>query len=86
MIKVKLDNGFTCEISDEALDDYELFEDLVSIEDEPNRLPSVMRRLIGRDGYEELKEANRVDGRVSTVAMTDSLKEILQAVRESKKN
>ena len=86
MIDVKLANGFACQIADEALDDYELFEDLVTIEEEPNRLPGVIKRLIGKESYAELKEANRVDGRVSTAAMSDSLRDIIQAVRESKKN
>ena len=77
MIDVKLANGFACQIADEALDDYELFEDLVTIEEEPNRLPGVIKRLIGKESYAELKEANRVDGRVSTAAMSDSLRDII---------
>ena len=85
MVDVKLENGFTCQIRDEALDDYELFESLVAIDEEPNRLPATIKRLIGNDGYERLKEANRVDGRVSTAAMLESLKQIFESVNGEKK-
>ena len=86
MIEVKLANGFACQITDETIDDYELFEDLVTIEEYPNRLPDVIKRFIGKDKYNELKEANRVDGHVSTAAMSNSLRDIFHAITESKKN
>ena len=61
--------GVTVTVLDEALDDFELLEDLARIQnDERQRglLPSVLRRIVGDDGYKTVMDGLRGDnGRVS---------------------
>lgn len=85
-IKIELKNGFQCTIDPEDMDDYELFEQVAEI-DAGNKtlVPAVVRRLIGAEKHNELKEYVRKDGKVSATAMMEQIAEIFEQIRESKK-
>lgn len=86
-IRIELDNGFTADLSPDNLDDYELFEELVEVEENPALTPRVIRKILGEDGYSALKDACRgEDGRVRTTDMFTAIKEIFRQVQSSKKN
>ena len=86
-ITIDLENGFSADIENERLDDYELFEDLVEIDENPAIMPRVFKKILGEDGYKELKECCRgADGRVKTSEMFASMREVFQQIQNSKKN
>ncbi|MFZ4894635.1 hypothetical protein ACL9RL_09310 [Plantibacter sp. Mn2098] len=72
-------NGLTVTVADEALDDFELLDDLNSLEAEQkaSRLPSILRRLVG-DDYAAVLEAlrDKKTGRVSVGAGSTFIKEL----------
>lgn len=82
MIKETLKNGFEVEIPDENLDDYELLEDLAALdegEENPGKIVSAYKRLLGVEQYKALKEHIRSEsGRVSATAMLETLQEIFE--------
>jgi hypothetical protein len=51
-------HGITVQVADEALDDFELLDDLRSAQDDEDgtRLPSILRRLVGDDYRRVLNE------------------------------
>lgn len=74
--------GITLEIPDEALDDWELLEDIAALDEKQgHRLPSVLRRLVG-DRYGEIIESLRSTetGRVSIEAGADFVKATMEAL------
>lgn len=74
--------GVTVTISEEALDDFELMDDLDRLEQEEDasRLPSILRRLVG-DQYKTVMDALRgPNGRVGIEAGADFVGEVLEAV------
>lgn len=88
MIEGKLRNGFEVKIPDENYNDYELFEDLAAIDEDPNnigKMVSVYKRLLGIEQYEALKEHMRQDdGRIRTTQMEETLHEIFELNEETK--
>ena len=87
MIKGKLKCGFDVEVPDEALDDFELLEDLAEIDETENaaKVLSVYKRLLGTEQFKALKEHLRGEsGRVSTKLMMDTLAEIFELNDEAK--
>ncbi|MDY6211987.1 hypothetical protein [Hornefia butyriciproducens] len=90
MIKGKLKNGFTVKISDEALDDFEIFEDMAVIEEDDSNIGkfiAIYKRLLGVKQYNRLKEYMRgKNGRISTTAMAETLKEIFELNNGELKN
>lgn len=71
--------GFEYTISDEAVDDYELLEELMKIDDgDFSGITKATRRLLGKEQLDRLKEHLRNDnGRVSAVAMMNEVSDIL---------
>ncbi len=61
--------GVTVTVPTEAFDDFELLDDLRAAQDKQDgsRMPSLLRRLCGDDGYRAVMEAlrNETTGRVS---------------------
>lgn len=84
-MKVKTSAGFSCEIDEEALGDWETVERLIDVEKGDLRiLPDVMKDLIGEDGYEGAKNFVRTEkGRVPTQKLTELFYEVLTAARSS---
>lgn len=82
MIEGKLSNGFEYTIPDDNLDNYETFEKLCDIDENPDenlfKVREVMIDIIGREQYDGLKAyVKEQDGRISTKKMMELLGEIL---------
>lgn len=87
-VKGKTTTGFTFEITADARDDYELFEDLVNLDrGDVTVMPSILTRLLGDKQKAALVEHCRSEktGRVSTVALTAELRRIMSTVQALKK-
>ena len=86
MMHGKTSSGFEYELDEAALDDYELLEDLCEL-DEGNmaKTSSVLKRLIGAEQKERLKEHLRTEtGRVPMSKMMAEIEEIFKNVKEGK--
>lgn len=87
-MKIELENGFTCELAEDALDDIDIFDNLVEIQNgNVSLLPETARYLIGKDGYNRLKDTCRdKNGKAKTSDVMAAFGEILKRAGESKKN
>jgi len=75
-------SGITVTVLDEALDDFELLEDLAALEEQKaSRLPSVARRLFG-DEYKTVMDALRSEatGRVPIKAASEFIRDVFGAL------
>ncbi len=82
MVEGKLSNGFEYRIEDENLDNYETFEKLCDIDQNPDKniylIREVFADVLGRQQYEDLKAYIKAqDGRISTSKMMSLLGEIM---------
>lgn len=79
MITGTTKSGFDYSIGDEALDDYELLEDLSDIDQgDIFKITIVARRILGEEQLQALKEHIRNEkGRVSAEKMGDEINQIL---------
>lgn len=87
-VKGKTTTGFAFEITADARDDYELFEDLVKLDrGDVSVMPSILTRLLGDKQKAALMEhcRNEETSRVSTVALTAELRRIMATVQALKK-
>lgn len=86
MIKGTTTSGFEFEIEDEALDDYELLEDLAALDNgEISKLFSVSDRFLGTVQHVLLKEHLRgKTGRVSAAKMMEEITEIMNSCQAGK--
>lgn len=81
---MKTDSGFEFTVLETSKDDYELVETLAGLQDDATKLPEAIRRLIGEEGREKLKEHCRGEnGIVSAERMTA---EMLEIMRKAKKD
>lgn len=73
----KTKSGFEYELPENLQDDFEYLEALQKVDNgSPLAIVDVAKRLLGDDGYNELKEHCRVDGRVSTEKIVEEIREI----------
>ena len=88
MKKIKMDSGITLEIPDNATDNMEFLELLVSIDKGDGlAMPEAVVKLIGKEQKEKLYNAIRTeDDRVPIKDVRDSLLEILQKLGDKGKN
>lgn len=84
MLKGKLADGYEFEISEQASNDWEILEAIDELDENPQRLVMVAKRLLGDKGYKKLKEKCRVDGIVPLDAMSQKVFEILESCNELK--
>ncbi|WP_448861696.1 hypothetical protein [Dorea sp.] len=80
MITGTTESGFTYEIPEEALDDYELFEDLCAVDNgEVGKITKVARGYLGNDQMQRLKDhvRNKETGRVSLKKMVEEITNIM---------
>lgn len=86
MIKGTTESGFDYTIKEEALDDYELLEELRKIDKgDTGQLVDVMEKILGTEQKEQLKEHVRDEtGRVPMKRMFDEIGEILRGDRQGK--
>lgn len=85
MIKGKTGSDFEFEVSEAALDDWELLEILSEIDDgKTQKLGAAVKLLLGDEQAEKLKEHCRTDGRVSASAMFKEISDIFTALKSSR--
>jgi len=82
MVEGKLSNGFEYKIPEENLDNYETFEKLCDIDQDPENniylVREVLTDILTKEQYEELKAFVREqDGRISMTKMMQLLREIV---------
>ena len=82
-MKGKTTSGFSFDVEDVKLDDFELLEDLVLVDEgHPGKVVSVLKRLLGNEQYQNLKEhVRKDDGVVHSTDMGVALKEIFEALK-----
>lgn len=86
MLKGKTSSGFKFEISEGALDNYELVEALADIETDPLSVTKVVTLLLGKEQKEKLKEHVRnEEGTVTTTALMKEIEEIFKTQNKVKK-
>lgn len=80
-------SGFRCAVEEDALDDMELLEHLISLDSgDGTALPALLSQLLGKDGKRSLYDHVRTDrGRVPAGAVMAELGEILEALKTRKK-
>lgn len=75
--------GITVTVLEEALDDFELLDDLRAVDVDKNvsRLPAVLRRLVG-DGYQAVLDGlrDKGTGRVSIEAGSVFIRSVIEAL------
>lgn len=70
--------GFTYTISKNNLDNYELFELMSEVDENPTVFPKIADLVLGKNQMKELKEhLRREDGTVSTEKIMTEIKNIL---------
>lgn len=86
MIAGKTSSEFSFEISEAALDDWELLEILSDIDDgKTQKLGAAIKLLLGDEQAKALKEHCRNDeGRVPTSAMMKEIGDIFAALKENR--
>lgn len=79
-------SGFTFEIADEKLDDYELFEKLCEVDNGNCAvLPEMLNCMLGKEQVKCLKEHIREkEGRITVSKMMEEVGQILQYNDETK--
>ena len=87
MLKGKTKSGFSYQISEERLNNYELLELFGDMEDDATKLPQVIRLLLGKDLANKLKDHVRdADGLVPADKMGEEIQEILDSQNQVKKS
>ena len=87
MKKVRLDNGLSLEVQDNALNNMELLDDLVEL-DEGNgyAISRVVSRILGKEEKKKMYDHLRVDGVVEISKVVDCMKEIFDKLGNAGKN
>lgn len=87
MLKGKTSTGFSYQISEERLNNYELLEAIGQLEDNPLVLAKVIQLLLGPDLAKKLKDHVRTaSGIVPADRITDEVKEIFGSQKKLKKS
>lgn len=87
MIKGKTQTGFEYEISPDALNNYELLENIAEMDKNPLIIAQVVKQLLGEDETKRLKEHVRDEkGIVRMEKMSDEIVHIFKNSGEETKN
>lgn len=79
MLKGKTETGFSYEVSDESLNDYELVEVLAEVDTNPLLLPKLVDKLLGKEQKKKLLDHLRTeDGKVPIDAVSAEIMDIFQ--------
>lgn len=85
MAKQKTKSGFEFELSKERLNNYELFELISEIEENPLVMPQVLKLLLGKEDTKRLKDHVRTeDGFVPVDKIENEITEIFHSHSETK--
>lgn len=86
MFKGKTTSGFSYEIDERILDDYELVEMVANIDDDFTVFPKLLNKLLGKKQMESLKShVKNSSGYVSIEKMTEELFDIFGNSEQLKK-
>jgi hypothetical protein len=87
MKKIRLDSGLNLSISDGALDNMELLDDLVAV-DEGNAfaISRIVRRVLDDENRKKLYDHLRVDGVTPVSKVVEAMKEIFDKMGADGKN
>ena len=83
-VKVTTNSGFTCEVSPERFDDYEIIEALADTSNEIRAVILITNKLLGSDA-ERLKQHCTKDGIVKFSAVQAEVTEIINKMSEANK-
>lgn len=81
MIKGITSTGFKYEITKDALNNYELIEELTELESNPLLLTSVVRKIFGKEQTNNLKDHVRKDN--GTVPVEKMEAEVIEIIKSS---
>lgn len=84
MIRGTTKSGFEFVILDDVLNDWELLELLDELEEKPNYIVRVAKKLLGTELYSNLKTHCTRDKKVLLNLMTEEVTEILNSNQETK--
>lgn len=85
MIKGTTPTGFEYHVDKETLNDYELLEEVSAVDDNPLLIANLVKRLLGKEQTNKLKEHIRSDaGIVPLDVMTNEIVAIFQSTKEIK--
>lgn len=84
MIKGQTSTNFDFTLEDDVLDDWEVLELIDELEEKPNAIVRLAKRLLGDKQYKALKEHCAVNGKVKMRTMMNEVTEILNANQETK--
>ncbi|WP_104137232.1 hypothetical protein [Cryobacterium sp. Y62] len=74
-------HGITVSVLDEALDDWELLDDLGRAEDgDAGRIPSLFRRLLGDDTQKALDHFRGETGRIRVEPVVEFIRDLFKAI------
>jgi len=80
MLKGTTESGFNYEIADESLNDYELFELISEVDDNPLLLPKLVNKLLGTEQKNNLLNHVRTDdGRAPLDKISQEVMEIFRS-------
>lgn len=86
-IKGETKTGFKFEIVQSKVDNFELFEELAEVENNPLLIPSVFKKVLGEEQLNELKEHLRTEeGNVPLEKMMVEIEDIFDAAGGDLKN
>lgn len=74
-------SGVKVTVSADALDDFELLDDLASLQDgNGSRLPAILRRLVGDEYKRVLDDLRAENGRVTVVRASEFITELFKEI------
>lgn len=80
MAKSKTKTGFEYELNQEALNDYELLEDVAEVDNNPLLIPKVLELILGKEQTRKLKDHIRdKNGRVPATKMMEEIADIFSS-------
>ncbi|MGT2800861.1 hypothetical protein Javan290_0020 [Streptococcus phage Javan290] len=85
MLKGTTESGFSFEISEERLDNYELLETMAEVDDNPLLYSKVVKLLLGDEQAKKLKEHLRNEnGFIPNALIGNEIRDIFESVKELK--
>lgn len=87
MLKGTTKHGFEFKIKEQALDDWEIMEILDELEENPQKLVSLLRLVLGAKQYEDLKKhLLKKHKKIKVEIMTDEFNSIMEVSKEVSKD
>ena len=87
MVKIKTSSGFECELDEAFRDDFELLENLVRPDKgDPSVLTDVINGIFGEAKPALYEHCRKENGRVSTMAVMQEVRDVFSSVGGELKN